>query len=245
MKKEIRQLAEILSGEKVSNLVVIAARPSIGKTLLSLHLTHHFIMEGKATAYFSLKLPNNRLMDYLLSINTNIEVEKIKQGRLSAKELSKLTEASSNLSRLPLSIHDGNTFSLKTIKEKALELKNTTGLDILFIDYLQLLRGSAKCNSRQEEITSILSELRAIAEELTVSIILLSQLSRSVEEKADKRPEVNDLLEIGQVEPYADKIIFLYSDAYYSSKPSETSSTEIIIAKDINGKPIKIIIDDL
>ncbi len=245
MKKEIRQLAEILSGEKVSNLVVIAARPSIGKTLLSLHLTHHFIMEGKATAYFSLKLPNNRLMDYLLSINTNIEVEKIKQGRLSAKELSKLTEASSNLSRLPLSIHDGNTFSLKTIKEKALELKNTTGLDILFIDYLQLLRGSAKCNSRQEEITSILSELRAIAEELTVSIILLSQLSRSVEEKADKRPEVNDLLEIGQVEPYADKIIFLYSDAYYSSKPSETSSTEIIIAKDKNGKPGKIIIDDL
>jgi len=244
MEKEIRQLAEIIYREKVSDLVVIAARPSMGKTLLSIHLTHHFITEEKATAFFSMKLPSNRLMRYLLSINTNIEVEKIKQGRLSAKELSKITEASSNLNRLPLNIYDGSTFSVETIKEKALELKNTTGLDLLFIDYLQLLTSSAKCNSRQEEIISILSELKAIAEELAVSIIVLSQLSRSVEEKNDKRPEVNDLLEIGQVEPTADKIIFLYSDAYYSSKPSEKSSTEIIIAKGKNEKPGKIIIDD-
>ena len=150
MEKEIRKLAEILSGEKGSNLAVIAARPSMGKTTLSLHLTHHFIMEGKATAYFSLKLPSNRLMRYLLSIKTNIEVEKINQGRLSAKELSKMTEASSNLSRLPLSIHDGSALSVETIKEKALELKNTNGLDLLFIDYLQLLTSSVKCNSRQE-----------------------------------------------------------------------------------------------
>ena len=102
----------------------------------------------------------------------------------------------------------------------------------------------AATSSRQEEITSILYELKAISQDLAVCIIVLSQLSRSVEEKHDKRPEVNDLLEIGQVEPNADKIIFLYSDAYYSSKPSETSSTEIIIAKDKNGKPSKIIIDD-
>ncbi len=244
MEKEIRQLAEIIYGERGSNLVVIAARPFMGKTALSLHLTHHFIMEEKTTAYFSMKLPSSRLMRYLLFINTNIDMEKIKQDCLSDTELSKLTEASSNLSRLHLSIHDGSSFSVETIKEKALELKKTKGLEVLFIDYLQLLTSSAKCNSRQEEIISILSELKAIAEELAVSIIVLSQLSRSVEEKNDKRPEVNDLLEIGQVEPTADKIIFLYSDAYYSSKPSEKSSTEIIIAKGKNEKPGKIIIDD-
>jgi len=244
MEREIRQLAEIIYGERGSNLVVIAARPFMGKTMLSIRLTHHFIMEEKATAFFSMKLPSNRLMRYLLFINTNIELEKIKQGSLSDMEQSKINKASSNLSRLPLSIYDGSTFSVETIKEKAFELKNTTGLDLLFIDYLQLLTSSVKCNSRQEEITIILSELKAIAEELAVSIIVLSQLSRSVEEKHDKRPEVNDLYEIGQVEPNADKIIFLYSDAYYSSKPSEASSTEIIIAKDNNGKPGKIIIDE-
>ena len=147
MEREIRQLAEIIYGERGSNLVVIAARPFMGKTMLSLHLTHHFIMEEKTTAFFSMKLPSNRLMSYLLSINVNIGMEKIKQGRLSAKELSKMTEASSNLSRLPLSIHDGSTLSEETIKEKALELKNTTGLDVLFIDYLQLLTSSAKRSS--------------------------------------------------------------------------------------------------
>ena len=139
MKKQIRHLAEIIFEEQDSNLIIIAARAFMRKTLLSIHLTHYFIMEGK-NSYFSMKLPSRRLMRYLLFINTNIALEKIKQDNLSDTELDKLARTSSKLNRLPLSIYDGSTFSVETIIEKVLELKNTNGFDLLFIDYLQLLK---------------------------------------------------------------------------------------------------------
>lgn len=244
MKKEIRQLADIIYEEQGSNLVVIAARPLMGKTSLSLHLTLHYIVEKKATTYFSLKLSGSILKRYLLSISAGIEADKIKQDRLSSKDLDKMADTKNCLTGAPLTIHDEGAFSVEEIRLKAIEQKNRTGLDVLIIDYLQLLRSATKFDSRQEELIKILKDLKAIAEELAIYVIVLSQLNRSVEVKHDKRPDLNDLLAIGQVETIADKIIFLYSEAYYSNKPSEANSTEIIIAKNSSGKIGKIVIDN-
>ncbi len=244
MEKEVRQLADLIYEEQGSNLVVIAARPLMGKTSLSLHLAHRYITGKKATTYFSLKLPGNSLKRYLSSIYASIEADKMEQDELSAKDLDEMAVAEKYLSGGPLTIHDQGTCTVEDIRLKAIEQKNRTGLDVLIIDYLQLLRSAAEFDSRQEELTKILKELKAIAEELAISVIVLSQLSRSVEERQDKRPDLNDLNAIGQAEAIADKIIFLYSDSYYSDTSPGANSTEIIIAKNSGGKTGKIVIDN-
>ncbi|MGM0653148.1 MAG: DnaB-like helicase C-terminal domain-containing protein [Bacillota bacterium] len=239
MEEEIRQLADIICEGQGSNLVVIAARPLMGKTQLSLHLTHHLFKEGKKTAYFSLKWPSQNIKRYIFSISADVEKGPVSQDGLPAKDLDKNSDVEKYLSCMPLTIHEYSSCSTEEVKLKAIKQKNTTGLDVIIIDYLQLLRSTAKYDTSREKTTKILYDLKAIAEELSVSVIVLSQLSRSVENRDDRRPEINDLQNFGQVETVADIIIFLYSDSYYRDKPTNGSSTEIIIAKNSHGKPVK------
>ena len=237
MVKEIRQFAKMISEEQSSKLILIAARPFMGKTLLALHLVHHLITkEKKATAYFSIKLPANILRQYLFCIEANIETRKLELNNLSADDLDKMAEAAAFLYEAPLYIYNSGTFSVEEIREKALDQKIETGLDAIFIDYLQLLSAPDEGSSRPEEITEILKTLKIIAEELGVPVIVLSQLSRGVEIRPDKRPAINDLHPLGQVEAHPDMIVFLHSESYYDEGPTENAATEIIIAKNNKGK---------
>jgi replicative DNA helicase len=245
MEKEIRQLTEIICEGQGSNLVVIASRPLMGKTQLSLHLTHHLLQEGKKAAYFSLKWPSQNIKRYIFSIYADVEKRPVRQDGLPAKDLDNNSDVEKYLSCMPLTIHNYSSCSAEEVKLKAIKQKNTTGLDVIIIDYLQLLRSAAEYDTSTEKITEILYDLKAIAEELSVSVIVLSQLNRSVEDRNDRRPELNDLQDLhGQVEAIADVIIFLYRDSYYSDTPTNESYAEIIIAKNSHGKTGKILIDN-
>ena len=234
-------LDKITSGLQDSDLIIIAARPSMGKTTLALNIAHHIVVnEKKPVAFFSLEMSREQLAQRLLCAYAEIDSQKLRRGFLSSEEWPRLTQAVGPLSEAPLYIDDTAAISVMEMRAKSRRLKMEKGLSAIFVDYLQLMRGHEKAENRQQEISNISRALKALAKELNCPVVALSQLSRAVEQRPDKRPILSDLLESGGIEANADLVAFIYRDDYYYPDTEKKHITEIVIAKQRNGPTGKI-----
>ena len=228
------------SGLQPSDLVLIAARPSMGKTAFVLNLAQHMAFKkGNAVAIFSLEMSKEQLVNRMLSLESHVDAQKIRTGRLNDEEWMNLVEGSANIANSKLFIDDTPGITLSAMRSKCRKLKMEHDIQIVIIDYLQLMSGNSNSNnaSRQQEISDISRGLKALARELNVPVVALSQLSRAVEQRPDHRPMLSDLRESGAIEQDADVVMFLYREGYYNRDLSEAEQrvAEVIIAKQRNG----------
>lgn len=232
------ELDRMTSGLNNSDLIIVAARPSVGKTAFALNIAQNVATRSrKNVAIFSLEMDSNQLMMRILCAEGNIDAANLRNGKLTNEEWTKLTMAMGVISNSPLFIDDTPGISIEEIKKKCRKLKRERGLSLVLIDYLQLVTvmQSNKSTNRQEEVSIISKSLKALARELNVPIIALSQLSRGVESRQDKRPMMSDIRESGSIEQDADVVAFLYRDDYYNADTEAKNIIEIIISKQRNG----------
>ncbi|RJE47378.1 MULTISPECIES: replicative DNA helicase [unclassified Dehalobacter] len=231
-----RELDRITSGWQASDLVIIAARPSMGKTALVLNMAQNAAVKSKVpVALFSLEMSKEQLVQRILCSEAMVDQQRVRTGELLDSDWPKLTQAVGPLSEAPIFIDDTVGISLAELRSKARRLKMEQGLGLIIIDYLQLMTVGKKVESRQQEVAQISRGLKGVARELSVPVIALSQLNRGVEQRQDKRPLMSDLLESGSIEADADLISFIYRDEYYHSDSEKKGIAEIIIAKHRNG----------
>ncbi len=225
------------SGLQKSDLIMIAARPSMGKTAFALNIAQNAsVMGNGSVALFSLEMSKEQLVQRLLSSEAMVEIQKIRTGNLETKEWDKIYMAIDVLSKANIHIDDTPGITSLEIKNKCRRLKADKGLDLIIIDYLQLMSADSKSESRQQEISTISRSLKNLARELDCPVIALSQLSRAPELRSDHRPILSDLRESGSIEQDADIVIFLYRDEYYNPETTEKPNIcEVIIAKQRNG----------
>ena len=228
-----------LSGFQPSDFILIAARPSMGKTAFVLNLAQHMAFKKDVpVAIFSLEMSKEQLVNRMLSLESHVDAQKIRTGRLNDEEWMNLVEGSANIANSKLFIDDTPGITLSAMRSKCRKLKMEHDIQIVIIDYLQLMSGNSGNNaSRQQEISDISRGLKALARELNVPVIALSQLSRAVEQRPDHRPMLSDLRESGAIEQDADVVMFLYREGYYNRDLSEAEQrvAEVIIAKQRNG----------
>lgn len=234
-----RDLDYRTAGLQPSDLILIAARPSMGKTAFALNIAEYVAMINHVpTAIFSLEMSKVQLAKRLVSMNSKVDSQHIRTGTLEDDEWAKITESSIILGESSLFIDDTGSISINELRSKCRKLKMENGLGLIIIDYLQLMSGNSgsKNISRQQEISDISRSLKSLARELDCPVIALSQLSRKVEERDDKRPILSDLRESGAIEQDADVVMFLYRDEYYKKDAStQKGVTEVIIGKQRNG----------
>ena len=225
------------AGLQRSELIVVAARRSLGKTALVLNIAQHVAFKQKVTvAIFSLEMSKEQLVNRLFSLESKVDSQHIRTGNLSDSEWEKLIESAGIIGRSQLIIDDTPGISISELRSKCRKYKLEHDLKLVIIDYLQLMSGSSGRNdSRQQEISDISRSLKALARELSVPVIALSQLSRAVEQRPDHRPMLSDLRESGAIEQDADVVMFIYRDDYYNKDTELKGVAEIIIAKQRNG----------
>lgn len=224
-----------LSGFQKSDLVLLAARPSMGKTALMVNFALNAAIAGKKVAVFSLEMSQNQLAQRMMSAMSHVDLQKIISGKIESEDLPRLLEGISVLQQFNISIDDTAGITPLELKAKARKLKAKQGLDLIVIDYLQLMEMGGRNENRTQEISAISRNLKAIAKELDVPVIALSQLSRATEVRQDKRPILSDLRESGAIEQDADVVLFLYRDEYYNPETEKRNIGEVIIAKHRNG----------
>ena len=235
------EIDNLTSGLHSSELIIIAARPAMGKTAFALNLaTNVAIKNNKTVAIFNMEMPAEQLANRMFAAEGQIEGKKLSSGNLLKSDWNKLDEAISRLSDAKIFIDDTSGMTISEIKAKCRRLASQSGdLGLVVIDYLQLIQGSAKyAGNRQQEIAEISRSLKTLAMELSIPIVALAQLSRSVEAREDKRPLLSDLRESGSIEQDADIVAFLYRDDYYTKKvdyEDGSSKSEFIVAKHRNG----------
>jgi len=224
------------SGMQPSDLVLIAARPSMGKTAFVLNIAQHMAFKNDVTvAIFSLEMSKEQLVNRLFSLESKVDSQSIRTGNLSDDDWAKLIEGAGIIGKSNLIIDDTPGISVTELRSKCRKYKLEHNLGIIIIDYLQLMTGSKKTDSRQQEISDISRSLKEVARELNVPVIALSQLSRAVEQRPDHRPMLSDLRESGAIEQDADVVMFIYRDDYYNKDSEKKNIAEIIIAKQRNG----------
>ncbi|WP_046233731.1 replicative DNA helicase [Paenibacillus algorifonticola] len=230
-------LDRMTSGFQQNDLIIIAARPSVGKTALALNIAQNVGIRGKETvAIFSLEMSRKQLVQRMVCAEGNIDASRMRTGYFEEDDWNKMTEAMSSLATADIFIDDTPGITVSEIRAKCRRLKKERGLGMILIDYLQLIQGRGRGGSnRQEEVSQISRTLKQIARELEVPVIALSQLSRGVEQRQDKRPMMSDLRESGAIEQDADIVAFLYRDDYYDKESEKKNIIEIIIAKQRNG----------
>lgn len=229
---------KLTSGLQKSDLILLAARPSMGKTALALTIAMNAALANNTVAIFSLEMSKEQLGHRLLSSYSSINSQKLSTGTLDSNEFSELVDTLKYLTKAKLYIDDTAGISILELRSKARKIKNEYGLDLIVIDYLQLMQGTPRKGAdynRQQEISEISRSLKALARELKVPILALSQLSRSVELRADKRPMLSDLRESGSLEQDADIVMFLYREEYYDKETENSNLAELVIAKNRNG----------
>lgn len=225
-----------LSGLQKSDLVLLAARPSMGKTALGLNIAVNAAMKAEAkVAVFSLEMSKEQLVQRMMSSVSHVGLQHIISGNLNEDQWLRLIEGMSPLSKAEIFIDDTASISLTEMKAKSRRLKMEQGLDLIVIDYLQLMEGEGRAENRQQEISSISRGLKALAREVDCPILALSQLSRAPELRADHRPILSDLRESGAIEQDADVVMFLYRDDYYHEDSDKQNIGEVILAKHRNG----------
>ena len=224
------------AGLQPSDLILIAARPSMGKTAFALNIAEYVALRLNITvAIFSLEMSQDQLAKRLLAMNSRVDSQKIRTGNLTAEEWQKLMESGRIIGNSSLIIDDTSSITVSELRSKCRKLKLERNLGLVIIDYLQLMSGNKRAESRQQEISEISRSLKALAREINVPVIALSQLSRAVEQRPDKRPMLSDLRESGAIEQDADVVMFIYRDDYYHHDSQEPGVTEIIIGKQRNG----------
>ncbi len=227
-----------LAGLQPSDLILIAARPSMGKTAFVLNLAQHIAFhENMCAAVFSLEMSKEQLVHRMFSLESNVDSQALRTGNMADSDWEKLVEAAGIIGRSELIIDDTPGISITELRSKCRKYKLEHDLKIIIIDYLQLMSGSAgkASESRQQEISEISRSLKALARELNVPVIALSQLSRAVEQRPDHRPMLSDLRESGAIEQDADVVMFLYRDDYYNHDSPDKGISEVIIAKQRRG----------
>ena len=225
------------SGMQPSDFILIAARPSMGKTAFVLNLAEHMAVKQKVTtAIFSLEMSKDQLVKRMLAMNSRVDSQLIRTGNLKDDDWVKLIEGAREIGESKLILDDTPSISIAELRSKCRKYKLEHNLGIIMIDYLQLMSGGGKkSESRQQEISDISRSLKALARELNVPVIALSQLSRAVEQRPDKRPMLSDLRESGAIEQDADVVMFVYRDDYYNKDSEDKGVAEIIIGKQRNG----------
>ncbi len=224
------------SGFHGSELILIAARPAMGKTAFVLNIAQNMAFkQGKNVAIFSLEMGKEQLLQRLFALEGNIEAGHLRNGRLDEDEWFKLTEAADTIADSNLVIDDSGDINVQSLRSKCRKYKMEHGLDVIIIDYLQLMSGGGRNESRQQEISEISRSLKLLARELNIPVIALSQLSRGVESRPDKRPMMSDLRESGAIEQDADVVMFIYRDDYYNKDTEKKNISEIIIGKQRSG----------
>jgi replicative DNA helicase len=229
-------LDRMTAGFQPGDMIIVAARPSVGKTAFALNIAQNVGRNGETVALFSLEMPISQLVQRMLCAEANIDAGRMRTGYLQEDDWTKLTAAIGVLSERKIFIDDSATITASEIRAKCRRLKKEQGLDLVIVDYLQLIHpGARRRENRQVEVAEISRSLKQIAKELEVPVIALSQLSRGVEQRQDKRPMLSDLRESGSIEQDADIVAFLYRDDYYDKETEKKNIIEIIIAKQRNG----------
>jgi replicative DNA helicase len=223
------------SGFQKGDLVVVAARPSMGKTAILLSIAHHAALNNAVVGFFSLEMAAEQLTLRLLSMESGIPHHNIRNAMINSDEWIELTSVAAQLANLKLFIDDTATVTIMELRAKARRLKAEHGLDILVVDYLQLLHTTKRHENRHQEVSEISRALKALAKELEIPVIAVSQLSRAVDSRMDKRPMLSDLRESGAIEQDADVIAFLYRDVIYNPDTENPHRAELIISKQRNG----------
>jgi len=224
------------AGLQNSDLIVVAGRPSMGKSALALGMIEHAgIVEKIPTAIFSLEMSKEQLVQRMLCSHAKVDAQKVRTGYLAASDWPRLTAAAGKLSEAPIFIDDSPAISVMELRAKARRLKAQQDIKLIVLDYMQLMRGTMGVESRQQEISEISRSLKALARELHVPIVAISQLSRAVESRTDHRPQLSDLRESGAIEQDADVVVLLLREEYYTQTSENQGIAEVIIAKQRNG----------
>ncbi|MBU7594148.1 replicative DNA helicase [Metabacillus halosaccharovorans] len=230
------ELDRMTAGFQRNDLIIVAARPSVGKTAFALNIAQNVATKtDENVAIFSLEMGADQLVMRMLCAEGNIDAQRLRTGSLTAEDWGKLTMAMGSLSDSGIYIDDTPGIRVGDIRAKCRRLKQESGLGMVLIDYLQLIQGNGRTDNRQQEVSEISRSLKELARELKVPVIALSQLSRGVEQRQDKRPMMSDIRESGSIEQDADIVAFLYRDDYYDKESENKNIIEIIIAKQRNG----------
>jgi len=231
----IKDLDEKTSGFQKGEMVLIAARPSMGKTTFALNIAETAALRhGKSVVIFSLEMPREQLAYKLLCSEASVDMLKLRTGNLDDEDWERIAKATGPLSKAKIYIDDTAGLSVMEMRSKCRKIKMEHGIDMILIDYLQLMSGS-NTESRQQEVSEISRSIKALAKEMECPVIALSQLSRAPEQRADHRPMLSDLRESGSIEQDADVVMFLYRDEYYNKESEDRGTAECIIAKQRNG----------
>ncbi|MFZ7133485.1 MAG: replicative DNA helicase [Eubacteriales bacterium] len=231
-----RDLDNITAGLQKSDLILIAARPSMGKTALALNIAQNAAVKSKkSVAIFSLEMSKELLTQRMLCSEAHIDSQKLRTGALGDNDWKKLAYASSILSNSKIFIDDTPGVTIMEMRSKARRLKLEHGLDLILIDYLQLMEGTRRIENRQQEISEISRSLKALAREMNCPVVALSQLSRAPDARADHKPVLSDLRESGAIEQDADVVMLLFRNYYYTKDPADKVTAELNIAKQRNG----------
>jgi len=236
------ELDKLLSGLQPSELIILAARPSQGKTALALNFAENIaIRGGQPVAVFSLEMSKESLLQRLVASVAQVDAHKFRSGHLSREDWRRMTEALGTISSAPLWIDDAGSISVLEIGAKARRLKRDKGLSLLIVDYLQLITARGRTNSRQEEVASISRALKGLAKELKIPVLVLSQLTRAPE-REERGPQLSDLRESGAIEQDADVVMFIYRPNFFNmnASPEERDMADILIAKQRNGPTDKL-----
>jgi replicative DNA helicase len=224
------------SGFQKGDMILVAARPSMGKTTFALNLAQYAALRcGKSIAIFSLEMSKEQLAYKLLCSEANVDMLKLRTGNLEDRDWENIAKASGPLSSAKIFIDDTAGISVMEMRSKCRRLKIENGIDMIIVDYLQLMSGSRGSESRQQEVSEISRSIKALAKEMECPVIALSQLSRAPEQRTDHRPMLSDLRESGSIEQDADLVMFLYRDEYYNKETEDKNVAECIIAKQRNG----------
>lgn len=235
------QLDRLTSGFQPSDLIVIAGRPSIGKTSLALNIAQYAGIEAKVPlVIFSLESAKEQLVERFLCSEARVDSQKLRTGFLSEDDWSRLTDAAGVLAEAPIYIDDSANIGVLEVRAKARQLKAEHDIRMAIIDYLQLMEGDRRIDTRQQQISEISRSLKALAKELNISVVAISQLSRAVEQREDKRPRLSDLRESGAIEQDADLVLSLYREHYYSRLAADEGKAEVIINKQRRGPTDKL-----
>ena len=226
-----RDLDRKLTGLQPANLVVIAARPSMGKSTLALNISHNVAVNGGPVALFTLEMSRDEVVQRLLCSHARVDSQRLRTGELNQNQWSKLTAAAGVLYQTPIYVDDSASLTVTEIRAKSRRLMRQRGLELVVVDYMQLMHGTSGEN-RQQEIAEISRSLKTLARELHIPIIAVSQLNRSLEAREDKRPRLGDLRESGAIEQDADVVMFIYRHEYYNPEAQETKGiAEVNVAK--------------
>jgi replicative DNA helicase len=230
------EIDRLTSGLQPAELIIIAGRPSMGKSALATNIAQHAAAAtGKPVAMFSLEMSKESLVMRMLCSEARVDSTKVRTGYLADQDFPRLAMAAGRLADLPFYIDDSPAISVLELRAKARRLMRESGLGLVIVDYLQLMRAHKDVDNREQEISLVSRSLKALAKELSIPVIALSQLNRAVEQRADKRPLMADLRESGAIEQDADVIAFIYRDDFYNRVSPEEGIAEIIIAKQRNG----------